>query len=312
MFWRRREQPEEPTDAREDPVAPAVPPEPELPTPMTVARPTRQPSGMGLRARPSGFGSRLRSIFVPDAAATDATWDEVEEALIAADVGGTATLELDGGELTIEWRESDGHVYMMDGVSVMDTGNNAAVLNLNTEAIAEVKVLTSSYQAEFGRASGAQITAVTKSGTNRFHGSVYDVMRNSDWDSRSWQAKLNNQPKTVSKESDFGYTIGGPVGKVGGNCVSWCTAYLYVVPANVAGTWRLPQGDLHLEQDFRRLSGTLTENGRRVPIADARLSGERISFTAGMTRYEGRVRGKEMSGTAKGRSAGHWKAVRAS
>jgi fused signal recognition particle receptor len=96
MFWRRREQPEEPIDALEHPVAPATTPEPEPepPTPMTVARPTRQPSGMGLRARPSGFGSRLRSIFVPDAAATDATWDEVEEALIAADVGGTATLEL--------------------------------------------------------------------------------------------------------------------------------------------------------------------------------------------------------------------------
>jgi hypothetical protein len=106
---------------------------------------------------------------------------------------------------------------MMDGVSTMDTGNNAAVLNLNTEAIAEVKVLTSSYQAEYGRASGAQITAVTKSGTNRFHGSAYDVERNSDWNSNSWANKLNGQPKTTSKEKDFGYTIGGPVGKVGGN-----------------------------------------------------------------------------------------------
>jgi hypothetical protein len=104
---------------------------------------------------------------------------------------------------------------MMDGVSTMDTGNNAAVLNLNTEAIAEVKVLTSGYQAEYGRASGAQITAVTKSGTNRFHGSVYDVERNSDWNSNSWQNKLNGQPKTTSKEKDFGYTIGGPVGKPG-------------------------------------------------------------------------------------------------
>ena len=107
--------------------------------------------------------------------------------------------------------------FMMDGVSIMDTGNNAAVLNLNTEAIAEVKVLTSSYQAEFGRSSGAQITAVTKSGTNRFHGSVYDVMRNSDWNSNSWQNKQNGNPKNVSKESDFGYTIGGPVGKIGGD-----------------------------------------------------------------------------------------------
>ena len=77
------------------PATPATTPEVETPVPMTVARPARQPSGMGLRARPSGLGSRLRSIFVPDAAATDATWDEVEEALIAADVGGTA-IDVDG------------------------------------------------------------------------------------------------------------------------------------------------------------------------------------------------------------------------
>jgi hypothetical protein len=106
---------------------------------------------------------------------------------------------------------------MMDGISTMDTGNNAPVLNLNTEAIAEVKVLTSAYQAEFGRSSGAQITAVTKSGTNRFHGSVYDVERNSDWNSNSWQNKMNGQAKTVNKEKDWGYTIGGPVGKSGGD-----------------------------------------------------------------------------------------------
>ncbi|HEX6268498.1 MAG TPA: class I SAM-dependent methyltransferase, partial [Burkholderiales bacterium] len=113
-----------------------------------------------------------------------------------------------------------------------------------------------------------------------------------------------------------GYEIDGwepeEVGKLYGNCTSWCTAYLYIVPANVAGTWRLPQGELRLEQDFRRLSGTLSSNGTSLPISDAQLSGERIAFTAGMTRYEGRVRGKEMSGTVKGRSAGHWKAVRAS
>jgi fused signal recognition particle receptor len=94
MFWRRREQPVEPAGAPEEAVAPPGPAEREIPAAMTVARPTREPTGMGLRARPSGLGSRLRSIFVPDAAATDVTWDEVEEALIAADVGGTATLEL--------------------------------------------------------------------------------------------------------------------------------------------------------------------------------------------------------------------------
>jgi SAM-dependent methyltransferase len=113
-----------------------------------------------------------------------------------------------------------------------------------------------------------------------------------------------------------GYEIDGweaeEVGKAGGNCANWCTAYLYIVPPNVAGTWRLPEGSLRLEQDFRRLSGTLTANGQTVQIAHARLSGKRITFTAGMNRYEGQVRGKEMSGTVQGRSAGHWKAVRAS
>ena len=60
---------------------------------------------------------------------------------------------------------------MMDGISAMDTGNNGQMLNMNIESIAEVKVLTQGYQAEYGRSSGLQITAVTKSGTNRFRGS---------------------------------------------------------------------------------------------------------------------------------------------
>ena len=105
---------------------------------------------------------------------------------------------------------------MMDGVSTMDTGNNAALLQLNVEAIAEVKVLTSNYQAEYGRSSGLQITAVTKSGTNRFRGSVYDVKRDSDWNSNSWENLANGAAKTVSKATDWGYTLGGPIGKPGG------------------------------------------------------------------------------------------------
>lgn len=102
MFWRRRERPAEPeVPAQPDVIPhPAAPPEPgpeaeAVPPPaMTVARPRREPGGMGLRGRPSGLGARLRSIFGAGATATDETWDEVEEALIAADVGASATLEL--------------------------------------------------------------------------------------------------------------------------------------------------------------------------------------------------------------------------
>ena len=94
--------------------------------------------------------------------------------------------------------------YMMDGVVVMDPGNGGPALQVNTETIAEVKVLTSSYQAEYGRASGLQITAVTKTGTNRFRGSVYDVERNSDWNANSKVNKLNGDPKNVSQAARLG------------------------------------------------------------------------------------------------------------
>jgi len=87
MFWRRGDQP-----------APGVPeaesPAVREPEPMTVARPRREPAGMGLRARPSGLGARLRAILGTGSPATAGTWDEIEEALIGADVGATTTLDL--------------------------------------------------------------------------------------------------------------------------------------------------------------------------------------------------------------------------
>ncbi|PYR90416.1 MAG: hypothetical protein DMF84_21135 [Acidobacteria bacterium] len=106
---------------------------------------------------------------------------------------------------------------MMDGVSTMDTGNNGIMLQMNVESISEVKVLVSGYQAEYGRSSGVQISAVTKSGTNQFRGSAYDVIRNSKWNGNSKTNILNGDPKATLNEKDLGYSIGGPIGKPGGN-----------------------------------------------------------------------------------------------
>jgi hypothetical protein len=108
---------------------------------------------------------------------------------------------------------------MLDGLSALDTGNNGIMggMNLPVEAIAEVKVMTSGYSAEYGRSSGAQITAVTRSGSNRFSGGIYDVERNSDWNANSWANKKNGNAKAIDKERDWGFTLGGPLGKPGGN-----------------------------------------------------------------------------------------------
>ncbi len=105
---------------------------------------------------------------------------------------------------------------IMDGVSANDTGSNRPIMQASVEAIAEVKVMTSGYQAEFGRNSGVQVMAVTKSGSNRFAGSIYDVERNSKWNANSRTNIANGDVKPVVAERDWGYTVGGPIGKPGG------------------------------------------------------------------------------------------------
>src|SRR5580765_1721445 len=84
------------------------------------------------------------------------------------------------------------------------------------------------------------------------------------------------------------------------DCKTWCTAHLWIVPARVQGTWRLPQGDLTLEQTFQDLSGTLTAAGKSVAIVSAHMRGEEIAFTAGGVRYSGRITGATMQGTMSG------------
>ncbi|HVX57286.1 MAG TPA: carboxypeptidase regulatory-like domain-containing protein, partial [Candidatus Saccharimonadales bacterium] len=100
---------------------------------------------------------------------------------------------------------------MMDGISAMDTGNNGQMLAMNIESIGEVKVLTQGYQAEYGRSSGLQITAVTKAGTNQYHGSGYGIFTNTEWNSRQWNTQKNGDIPTYSHLNTYGYTIGGPV-----------------------------------------------------------------------------------------------------
>jgi SAM-dependent methyltransferase len=99
-------------------------------------------------------------------------------------------------------------------------------------------------------------------------------------------------------------------GRAEGECGSWCTAYLYIVPAKVTGAWRLPEGTLRLEQKFQELTGALVSGGVSTPIAKGRLRGDRISFTVRGIEYDGRVAGDTMSGDLKGSATGAWTATR--
>jgi len=90
------------------------------------------------------------------------------------------------------------------------------------------------------------------------------------------------------------------------NCTSWCTAHLWIVPAKVEGTWKLPQGELTLKQTFQMITGTL-KSGSNSTAVNGKLDGDQISFTAGAVQYAGRVNGNSMDGTT---GNGKWTATR--
>lgn len=92
----------------------------------------------------------------------------------------------------------------------------------------------------------------------------------------------------------------------GDDCSSWCTALMWIVPAKVEGTWHLPDGDLTLTQQFQKVSGTLGS----TPIANGRLRGDEITFTAGGVGYSGHVNGTAMQGTFTAGKTGQWTATR--
>ena len=97
----------------------------------------------------------------------------------------------------------------------------------------------------------------------------------------------------------------------GGDCTSWCTAYLWIVPAKMTGTWKTSRGDLTLKQEYQMLSGNLARGNVNAIISDAKMLGDQISFTAAGAQYTGRVTGNAIAGTYKGGDgSGNWTATR--
>ena len=107
---------------------------------------------------------------------------------------------------------TDQNAIAVDGTSVMDVGNNSAGgWRMNSDIIAEFKVLTNGQQAEFGRASGANITVVTKSGAKDFHGVGYEFYRNEWLNANTFTNNYAGLPRPRNRNSTFGFNLGGPV-----------------------------------------------------------------------------------------------------
>jgi len=93
-------------------------------------------------------------------------------------------------------------------------------------------------------------------------------------------------------------------------CTSYCDVYLWIVPARVEGTWKLPEGELAIQQSFQMITGTLQAGGKSIALK-GRMSGDRLSFRAGDAEYRGRVGPVGITGTYKSSNGtGAWSATR--
>jgi hypothetical protein len=119
-----------------------------------------------------------------------------------------------GAQLTISGARPQQNNYRLDGVSLNDYGNGGpgSVLggNLGVDAIQEFSVLTSNYSAEYGKTAGGVVNAITRSGTDQFHGNIYEFLRNSALDARNFFDRGKIPP---FRRNQFGGSAGGPIRK---------------------------------------------------------------------------------------------------
>jgi len=116
------------------------------------------------------------------------------------------------GSITVNGGRSNQNNLTLDGVGNVDTGDNGDQLaTVSLDSVQEFRILTSNYQAQYGRSSGAQISVVTKSGTNQFHGSGYIWHRNESLNANNWLSNRDGLPRALFRFNDVGYTFGGPI-----------------------------------------------------------------------------------------------------
>jgi hypothetical protein len=136
-----------------------------------------------------------------------------------------------GGDFSVNGQRTESNYYTVDGISAnISSGNGGGVGNAATggtlgattalgttqtlvpvDALQEFRVQSSTYSAEYGNAPGGQFSLVTRSGTNRLHGSLFEYLRNNYFDANDWFNDHYGEPTPALRQNDFGGTVGGPV-----------------------------------------------------------------------------------------------------
>ena len=145
----------------------------------------------------------------------------------------TPTNYYDQGQFSVNGQRPDSNYFLVDGVSAnLGTAGSGALLGqggagqppatsafggtsnlVSLDALEEFRIQTSTFAPEYGRTPGAQISVVTKSGTNTFHGTAFEYFRNDKLDANDWFANRNSLARPELRQNDFGGVLGGPIQK---------------------------------------------------------------------------------------------------
>jgi len=164
-----------------------------------------------------------------------------------------------GRRFSVSGSRSDTNSFLLDGTDINDQANStpggASGNNLGVDTIREYKILTNSFSAEYGRSAGSVTSAVTRSGTNTLHGSIFEFIRNSHLDARNFFDLDTAHPTVRSspppfKRNQFGAVLGGPIqkdrtfffGGYEGLRQGLGTTLISTVPTQDARTGKLPGG----------------------------------------------------------------------
>jgi hypothetical protein len=115
--------------------------------------------------------------------------------------------DLNPGTISVNGQREFANSFVLNGSDVEEDVNMGAAIVPNLDSIAEFRILTSNFDAEYGEFSGGQINVVTKSGTNEFHGDAFEFLRNTDLDARNYFSPTRG----AFDQNQFGGTIGGPI-----------------------------------------------------------------------------------------------------
>ncbi len=137
------------------------------------------------------------------------------EAGVSDSSAASASRGVGGGNLTVSGSRSFANTFLLDGTNIMDTGNraprSAAGVQLGSDAVLQVQVFSTNYGAEYGRGSGGVLNSITRSGSNEFHGTLFEYFRNSKLDARNFFDQDSEPPPF--KRNQFGATVTGPIRK---------------------------------------------------------------------------------------------------